>query len=151
MKFLITLLIGLILQLVAQEYLTYKGIGINILFLITVELSLLKGSNKGQIFGFAGGIIEDIFTFGLLGERAFIRTIIGYLGGKIKGMISVEKFMFQLSFIFILFVFHEYFITILRIVFSFPLNTQKYIFINAVLNGLLGIPVYKILEKTDAG
>ena len=45
---------------------------------------------KGQISGFAAGIIEDIISLAPIGFHAFIKTVSGFLFGLTRGKIFLD-------------------------------------------------------------
>jgi len=48
------------------------------------------GSMKGQISGFAAGIIEDVVSLSPIGFHAFIKTVSGFLFGLTRGKIFMD-------------------------------------------------------------
>ena len=64
----------------------------DLVLIIVLYVSFLKGSTRGAAVGFAGGIIEDILSGGLLGVNAFAKVVTGYLFG-----LSRKKFYTQSS------------------------------------------------------
>jgi len=151
MNTVITLIAGFGVQLLLYRYLSINGISLNILFLLTIEISFMKGPLKGEIYGFFSGLLEDIVMLGLIGERALVRTIIAFMSGSLKGKFSVENPFFQFFFVFAVYILNFYFILIIRMIFSFPAPAAKFVLINAILHGVFSYPVYKLVKAANAG
>ncbi len=151
MSILFVFLAGFVVHILISGY-TIMGAGINLMLLLTVEISLLKGRQSGQFFGFFSGLLEDILSIGLLGEQLIIRTVLGNLLGRFKQNLTVEHILFQVLITFLVFFLHSYAIYLFRIIFSHPssitgIDVTWYSFINALLAPL----VYLVLRQTVAG
>jgi rod shape-determining protein MreD len=62
--------------------------------IVVVVFSLLKGGKEGTISGFASGLLQDIFSTGLLGINALAKTVIGFTCGIFKEKIFYEHILF---------------------------------------------------------
>ncbi len=150
MRTTLLLIISFILQLILSKYLSYGGIGINILLILTIEISLIRGSRRGMWFGFCSGFIEDVFLMGVIGARSLVRTITGFLLGNIRGKFEVHNIMFQFILTFTVFTIHDLSVYIFKLIFAYPESNIRNIFIRAVLNGIIAPIMYYITEKTIA-
>lgn len=150
MKTILILFVGFITQIIFYNYLSYSGIGVNILMLLTIEISLVRGSHRGEIFGFFSGLIEDILIFGLIGERALFMTVVGFLAGKLKGKFSAENIVFQFFLVSFIYILRSYFIYFLRVLFFYPPVSLKYVIAGAGLNGLAAILIYYLIKRIYA-
>ncbi|MGM0441131.1 MAG: rod shape-determining protein MreD [Elusimicrobiota bacterium] len=141
---------GFLLHTLFTGY-TSGGVGINLMLLLTVEISLIRGKQQGQVFGFFSGLVEDILSMGLLGEKVLIRTVIGNLLGRFKNHITVGHFIFQIFITFIIFFVHSYAIYFVRLIFSYPssISVSKVI-VYSIVNSLLAPVVYVVVKKTIA-
>jgi rod shape-determining protein MreD len=63
----------------------------DIALLVLVFVSYVNGKLTGQITGFFGGLLLDFISFAPLGLNLFIRTVIGYLVGILKGAFFLDK------------------------------------------------------------
>lgn len=151
MSVFVTLISGCILQIIFLKYISYQGITVNILLLLTVEIALVNGSSMGQKFGFLSGLIEDFFSLGLLGERTVIRTILGYFVGKLKGKFSVSNVFFQIFIVFTVYMIHSYFIYVMRLMFLSPVPALRYAFFGSLINAALAPLAYRLVKRTSAG
>lgn len=89
----ITIIVSIILQTTVINYLAIFSIKPELFLIITVYFSLIKGSLSGEVIGFAGGLLEDVFTVNLFGINAFTKTIIGYTVGKLKNKLDLDNFI----------------------------------------------------------
>ena len=142
---------SIILQLFCSRYLSFSGIQINVMLIFLVEIALIKGSNHGQVFGFITGIIEDLITMGIMGARSLIRTLIGFLAGRLKGKFSVNNPLFQIILTFIVFVFYGFSMYFLSLFFSEQIISPGSVFLNAAVNSMLAPIFYFFLSRISAG
>jgi rod shape-determining protein MreD len=61
---------------------------------VVVVFSSLKGAKEGTVSGFASGLLQDIFSAGLLGINALVKTVIGFTCGIVKEKIFHEHILF---------------------------------------------------------
>ena len=60
-----------------------------------------NGAVRGEGLGFLGGLIQDLISSGPLGFNALIRTLIGFLYGKLKGILYLDSILLPALFIII--------------------------------------------------
>ena len=72
------------------NWLKLWGVKPDLILIIVVYAAFWKGSMRGAMVGFAGGIIEDILSGGLLGANALAKVVTGYVFG-----LSRKKFYTQ--------------------------------------------------------
>lgn len=77
------LLLGviLILQTTVMETVAIAGIKPDLVMLLVVLNGFLLGPREGAFLGFAGGIVEDLFTGSYIGLNALSKMAAGYLAG----------------------------------------------------------------------
>lgn len=77
------LLLGavLILQTTVMENFAIAGIKPDLVMLVVVLNGFLLGTKEGAFLGFAGGIIEDLFSGSYIGLNALSKMVAGYLAG----------------------------------------------------------------------
>lgn len=76
------LLLGaLILQTTALETVAVRGVKPDLVMLLVVLNGFLLGTREGAFLGFAGGIIEDLFSGSYIGLNALSKMVGGYLAG----------------------------------------------------------------------
>ncbi|MFH1414939.1 MAG: rod shape-determining protein MreD [Elusimicrobiota bacterium] len=145
------LTVTFIVQILLLRYIISGETGINLFLIVTIEMALIKGSLYGEVTGFITGLIEDVAHMGVIGSRALIRTLVGFLTGSLKGKFAAGNILFQFIVTFIVFVVHGIFIYLLRLVFGLPPSSLHRLFMNAGLNGLIAPLIYSLLKGTDAG
>jgi len=77
------LLLGVVLifQTTMLDYLTVYGVKPDLVMLLVVFNGFLLGPREGAFLGFAGGIIEDLFSGSYIGMNALSKMVAGYLAG----------------------------------------------------------------------
>ncbi|MDF9408304.1 rod shape-determining protein MreD [Pelotomaculum isophthalicicum JI] len=77
------LLLGvvLILQTTIMDYLSVYGVKPDLVMLLVIFNGFLLGPKEGAFLGFAGGIIEDLFSGSYIGINALTKMVAGYLAG----------------------------------------------------------------------
>lgn len=145
------LLFGIILQTTVVNYIAIFGVKPDLLLIIVVYLGFKRGSLTGEISGFFGGFLEDLFTGNLIGINALAKTIIGYIVGLARGKLAFENTITQVVITFIA--------TLVGVIISFfaaviftsyipsILGTIKYAVIASFYNGILAIFIFRFLDK----
>lgn len=77
------LLLGaaLILQTTVLETVAVAGIKPDLVMLLVVLNGFLLGTREGAFLGFAGGVVEDLFSGSYIGLNALSKMVAGYLAG----------------------------------------------------------------------
>lgn len=84
MLFAIIVLVTLLLQLAVVGEISVGSVKPDILLTATICWALFEGSKRGALFGFWGGLLEDVFTTAVLGVGAFAKTLVGYFSGELR-------------------------------------------------------------------
>jgi rod shape-determining protein MreD len=71
----------LILQSTVLETVAIAGVKPDLVMLVVVLNGFLLGAREGAFLGFAGGILEDLFTGSYIGLNALSKMTAGYLAG----------------------------------------------------------------------
>jgi len=88
------IVVVLLIQLTLINSITILGIKPDLIMVVVVVFSLLRGEKEGTISGFASGLLQDIFSTGLLGINALAKTVIGFICGILKEKIFHEHILF---------------------------------------------------------
>lgn len=88
------IVVALLIQLTLINSITILGLKPDLIMVVVVVFSLLRGAKEGTISGFASGLLQDIFSTGLLGMNALAKTVIGFFCGIIKEKIFCEHILF---------------------------------------------------------
>lgn len=150
MRTIIILFVGFITQIIITKYFSYGGVGVNLLLLLTIEFSIIKGARYGEVFGFFSGLLQDIFSIGIIGARALTGTCTGFFVGGLKSKCDTHNIFFQIFITIVIFIIQGFLVYFIRLMFSYPAMMLKNIFINAVLNGLLAPVLYFLINKVSA-
>jgi len=93
------IVVALLIQLTLINSITILGLKPDLIMIVVVVFSLMKGEKEGTISGFASGLLQDIFSIGLLGINAFAKTVIGFTCGILKEKIFYEHILFLIPII----------------------------------------------------
>ncbi len=88
------IVVALLIQLTLINSITILGLKPDLIMVVVVVFSLLKGEKEGTISGFASGLLQDIFSTGLLGINALVKTVIGFTCGILREKIFHEHILF---------------------------------------------------------
>jgi len=88
------IVVALLIQLTLINSITILGLKPDLMMVVVVVFSLLKGEKEGTISGFASGLLQDIFSTGLLGINALAKTVIGFTCGILREKIFHEHILF---------------------------------------------------------
>ena len=90
----VIIVVALVIQLTLVNSVTILGVKPDLIMVVVVVFSLLRGEKEGTISGFASGLLQDIFSTGLLGINALAKTVIGFFCGILKEKIFYEHILF---------------------------------------------------------
>jgi len=88
------IVVALVIQLTLINSVAILGLKPDLIMVVVVVFSLLKGEKEGAISGFASGLLQDIFSTSLLGINALVKTVIGFTCGILKEKIFHEHILF---------------------------------------------------------
>ncbi|MEA2086895.1 MAG: rod shape-determining protein MreD [Candidatus Caldatribacteriota bacterium] len=88
------IVVTLLIQLTLINSITILGLKPDLIMVVVVVFSLLKGEKEGTVSGFASGLLQDIFSAGLLGINALAKTVVGFTCGIVKEKIFHEHILF---------------------------------------------------------
>lgn len=89
--FLILVLVAIILQSTLFNFLQVAGVKPDLVLLLVVFNSFLRGSREGAFLGFLAGLFLDIFTGNYIGMNALSKMLIGYLVGLAEARFYKES------------------------------------------------------------
>ncbi|MBV8983375.1 MAG: rod shape-determining protein MreD [Acidimicrobiia bacterium] len=79
------LLTFLVVELTVLDHLRVFGAGPDVMLLLAVVAGIVGGPRVGALFGFAAGIVLDLFLETPMGLSALVFCIVGYAVGNIQG------------------------------------------------------------------
>ncbi len=148
----ITIIVSIILQTTVINYLAIFSVKPELLIIITVYFSLVKGSLSGEVIGFTGGLLEDVFAINLVGINAFTKTIIGYTVGKLKNNIDLENFITPFIIVGMVTFLEGILFYIIRLFFGQEMPFFNCMAMNlgrAIYNGVLAPFVFRLLSRFE--
>lgn len=124
------------------------GVKPDLALLIVTLVAIRRGSMSGQVSGFASGLLEDAISVSPLGFTSLIRASVGYLAGRLEGVIAVDRLLLPAVIAVIATVFKALIVALLSLVFA--ISTRYGIFsqdflIEAALNGAVAPALYMLL------
>jgi rod shape-determining protein MreD len=96
----IIMVILVIAETTLMKKLPNKFIYPDIVLIVLVFFSNNKGNFEGQISGFIAGMAEDFLSLSPPGFNSFIKIVIGFIFGKLKGKIFIDPILFPVIMIF---------------------------------------------------
>ncbi|MDD6597810.1 rod shape-determining protein MreD [Anaerovibrio sp.] len=75
----------------------YRGIGPDLLLLITISFAFLKGRRLGCFMGFLLGLFEDLASGGFLGMNTFANMLMGFCCGIFSNRVLRDSFILPLA------------------------------------------------------
>ena len=98
----LTVLLGFILQVSFTDVISIYGISPNLLLLSTIFFALRGGPVVGEWAGFAWGLLSDVASISIFGSQTFMLTLIGYAVGRLQGKIDEDKSAAQMTIVFLM-------------------------------------------------
>jgi rod shape-determining protein MreD len=106
-------LVTLVLQTTLFSHLQVKEAKPDLILIIILYLSLLKGPQVGSITGFSFGLLQDVLSGMFLGSNALTKTLLGFILGSIGKRLYANSLLLQIIFVFILTFLNEALLAIL--------------------------------------
>ena len=91
------LLSAALLQTTALPPLTILGIKPELMLLMVLAWSLLRGVEEGLVWAFVGGLILDLFSGGPLGASALALLIVSSLSSLVQGAVTRTSFLLPMG------------------------------------------------------
>lgn len=76
---------AIVLQSTVLEVIAIAGVKPDLSLVILVFIAVQGGMMAGQISGFTAGLVQDFISVPPLGFYALVRTVIGFLFGRLRG------------------------------------------------------------------
>lgn len=100
LTFFVILIVSLLIQLTVAPEISIGSIKPDILLVATICWALFEGPSQGALFGFFGGLLDDIFSTAVLGVSAFAKTLIGYFCGEVRQRIISRSVVWPMVIVF---------------------------------------------------
>lgn len=148
LSYVIMLIVGFILQSTFLELITILDIKPNIILIIIVSISLLRGELEGATVGFFGGLLLDSFC-PFVGANAFIGMLMGYITGIFTVGLYKENPFVPVTTVFATTFFYDFAYYIINILLQgytdFGYFFRTIILREMVYNALIALAVYGIV------
>ena len=106
-----------VLQSTLIQKIAIYGVVPDLAMIVVVFSANSMGAMKGQTLGFFSGLIQDFLSNGPIGFNALVKTITGFLFGKIKGKLFLDSVLLPVIFIIIASVMKEIMMLITIVIF----------------------------------
>lgn len=101
LTFFVVLVVTLLIQLTISPEISIGTVKPDFILVATICWALFEGPGQGALFGFTGGLLEDIFSTAILGVSAFSKTIIGYFSGELRQRIVSKSVIWPMLIVFV--------------------------------------------------
>ena len=150
-QFILVLLVSLIFQIAVLPNLVVLDAHYEILFAVTIFISIKYGWYSGTVSGLWCGLLNDICTTGPFGFFVFLYSLSGFFAASFRKIIFTQHIATKLLILFIMSIaaslvsifFFKGFGWIVEIWSVYKLNILSI----AAVNTLFSIPVYLFLDK----
>ena len=150
----ITIIICFVLQTTIFRFLSFGGIGPNLLIVMTSTLGFMRGKKTGTIVGFFSGLLVDIFFGEVIGVYALIYMYLGYANGLFKRIFYPEDIKLPIILItasdFLLGILTYFVLFVLRVRFQFTFYFKSIILpviVYTIVVAIFLYPLILFLEK----
>ncbi|MCZ6701495.1 MAG: rod shape-determining protein MreD [Ignavibacteria bacterium] len=93
-------LLVLLIQITIVPLISFAGVVPDLILILLVYYSIIKGQLYGTILGASFGIFVDLITGGLLGSAMLSKTVVGFISGyfssETKREINITTYYFSL-------------------------------------------------------
>ena len=147
------LLLMILIQSTRFDFWAIRSIKPDFILLLLFIISIREGSIIGTIFGFFGGLAQDLFSNSLLGSGAFAKSLWGYLIGKSNKRFDTNSLIVQIGLIFFISIGDGLLIHHLMDLLNHPVSFKGrlvlVIFGQAIYNALIWPLFYYALERIE--
>lgn len=93
----IIIVLNIVLQSTLMQYISIRGISLNLFVITVVSFAMMRGKIEGAIIGFMIGLCQDIFFGSVLGLYAWLYMFIGFLAGYFNKTFYRDSTLIPLS------------------------------------------------------
>ncbi len=86
----VLLILIVVLQTTVLRKVAFRDVKPDLVLIILVIFSNYFGKTRGELFGAASGLAQDILSLSPLGFNTFVNTLTGYLAGITKGKLFLD-------------------------------------------------------------
>lgn len=146
------IIICFLLQTTLFKHLALADVVPNLLLILTVSISYIRGQKPGMLCGFLCGLLMDMMYGDLLGINALIFMLLGFLNGFVNYIYEEEDFTFPV----IITAVSDFLYNFLFYIISFSLRSRlglgfyfrRIMLPELVYTLLLSVFLYRLIQKT---
>ncbi|MDA8234546.1 MAG: rod shape-determining protein MreD [Clostridia bacterium] len=101
------LLLALLLETTVLDYFSIRKVEPDIVLLLGVFFALFNGPAKGALFGFIGGLAQDLLVGQFIGINALTKMVTCYLMGKVEQRVYKDHVLVPAGFLFLASIINE--------------------------------------------
>ncbi|SEJ91191.1 rod shape-determining protein MreD [Propionispira arboris] len=147
----ICLVVLYILQSSLLPIIAYNGVSPDILLIVVISFSLLRGSRFGFLMGFSAGLLEDLASGTFFGMNTFCKMILGYAFGLVEHKVFKENFFLPIMSMIIATSLNYFISAVLMVLLGYRFNLvhhMEHILLPLLLyNVIFAFPVHKFVYK----
>ncbi|MHB0976546.1 MAG: rod shape-determining protein MreD [Candidatus Aquicultorales bacterium] len=103
------LILALLLQASIVPRVAIAGVQPDVVLIVVVLIGFSEGSVNGGLFGFGGGLLQDLLLGGqVVGLSAFSKSVVGFISGLVERTIFVENVLLPMGAILVASVVNEF-------------------------------------------
>lgn len=149
------MLVAVVVQVTLLPTLTFFGAHLDLVLLIALSWSLLRGAREGMLWGFVGGLALDLYSAGPLGVQTIALLLVCFLSGMGESAIFRQNLTLPMIVAFFTtFVFYSVASLLLRL-FGWPLAWRSDLFrviLPAMVLNTLAMPIiYQTIRHLTRG
>jgi len=110
----VLILLSIILQSTVFNFIQVAGVKPDLVLVLVIVYSLVKGPKEGAIVGFVAGLMVDLALGSFIGLSALTKMTVGYLVGLGEGLIYKENLIIPIMAVFTASLFHEFLLYLLH-------------------------------------
>lgn len=149
MKYFVLLILpimALFLQSTFFSFYSINGIIPDLVLIFVVFFALFNGAEKGAVYGYLCGLLEDLFLGRLIGMNALAKALTAYVVGRLQSNVFKENLVVGVLGVFLATLMNIFFLFILSFAkfsaFHFDLNILKVLLFQSLYNLFLAVPIY---------
>jgi rod shape-determining protein MreD len=148
--FVVFLLMVIIYQSIIFRGVEISGISLDLSLIILVYVGLTRGPVFAALFGFASGLLLDVYTPGFLGLATLLRTSLGFLVGNFRKKLFLETLYSKGGMIFFVLLGHDLFYYLFAT--SFQIGATTYILLfdslpSALYTTVVGMVIFGLIQR----
>lgn len=97
----VMMVVALLFQASAVPHLAIAGAQPDLVLILVVLVGFSEGSAWSSLYGFGGGVVQDILGGQVVGLSAFSKAIVGFASGLVERTIFVENVLLPMGAIFV--------------------------------------------------